>query len=897
MTTSTTKRRWVLGGLLAALGCDDGEGLVQLRAEIEVTPNPVLLPDTALGLTRRTPVRIASRGDLALTITELTLAGSDELTLESPNLPLVLDPGGETQVDVAYTPTQVQGVNGTLRIRSSAANAPDLEVPIQGQPRHGPALVLCAFSPSIGLTERCFEDQGVIDLGRTGVPSTLTATISLRNLGDEPAPVDGLALAARADPAFRMAALTTPTTLAPGERVDRTVTYAPTAPGEHQAKVAVQSNLTRLPSLELRAQATPKALCADPEGLDFGNSPVGTPKTASVRIYGCGPDPVTVLATNVEVGSPAFSVTPLNQPVTLPPDPNVGLTVTLTFRPEAPGVFEGGLWVESDAGRIRVGLRGSSETCALSAIPNRIVFSPGTTQRSFIVENSGAQACDVQAIGISTGSAPLFFLPNPPAVPRTLAPGASLTVEVGLNDSPTTQALGGVDLDYQGAGQAGRLHVDLEAADPTGAGPCTLEVTPSAITFGVVPRDTTVAQTLSIFNAGASPCRLSSVDLTPGSSLAFTFERFGNLELQPGELAAGVVRFRSSVVMAETGTLRIDPDDPSSLDIDVPISATTSGPLLCVHPARIDFGAVTSGSAVVDLVACGSAAVTISALEIQPTAPEFSLSAAPTLPFSIPAGDTVSVPVAYNPADGVGDVAELVIGSNDPNQPQQRVLLTGGPNVPELCGNGLDEDGDQFIDEDCVPGPAIGRAVVWGQGRLFVWGDEHVKLQSYGARPAAFWRGVFRWLTCEGRPGPRRTRVGDLNAYLNPLMQAEASALGIQVVNASSADFSQVDAVLVVANYGGVDVAALDAWVQAGGSLMLMAVGLGSPDECTDTLDPVTAPFPLHYDCSDPVPWGPVGRFYPHPISQGLAPEVAPFLNGRYVSELPGTHSTVIAVP
>jgi hypothetical protein len=104
-----------------------------------------------------------------------------------------------------------------------------------------------------------------------------------------------------------------------------------------------------------------------------------------------------------------------------------------------------------------------------------------------------------------------------------------------------------------------------------------------------------------------------------------------------------------------------------------------------------------------------------------------------------------------------------------------------------------------------------------------------------------------------------------------------------------------VDALLVVANNASPD-PTLRPWVEAGGALMIMAVGIG-PGECESSLDPVTAGFPLSFDCTDPNPWGPVGRFLPHPISFGLPPSSSPFVNGRFVAEAPGTHSTVIALP
>jgi hypothetical protein len=104
-----------------------------------------------------------------------------------------------------------------------------------------------------------------------------------------------------------------------------------------------------------------------------------------------------------------------------------------------------------------------------------------------------------------------------------------------------------------------------------------------------------------------------------------------------------------------------------------------------------------------------------------------------------------------------------------------------------------------------------------------------------------------------------------------------------------------VDALLVVANFVAPNPEYLP-WVEAGGALMVMSIGLG-PGECESGLDAFTAGFPLRFDCREPNPFGPVGRFLPHPISFGLRRTDSPFVNGRFVVEEPNTRSTVIALP
>ena len=60
--------------------------------------------------------------------------------------------------------------------------------------------------------------------------------------------------------------------------------------------------------------------------------------------------------------------------------------------------------------------------------------------------------------------------------------------------------------------------------------------------------------------------------------------------------------------------------------------------------------------------------------------------------------------------------------------------------------------------------------------------------------------------------------------------------------------------------YSTAEGAELHDWVKGGGAAMVMAVGIGDSEECTET-NPVIAPFGLAYSCALPVTWGPVTKF------------------------------------
>lgn len=168
----------------------------------------------------------------------------------------------------------------------------------------------------------------------------------------------------------------------------------------------------------------------------------------------------------------------------------------------------------------------------------------------------------------------------------------------------------------------------------------------------------------------------------------------------------------------------------------------------------------------------------------------------------------------------------------------------------EICGNGLDDNRDGLIDEDC---PATQCAT----------------------------------------PPPTRTRVWFVNGNAPTGLREALAARGLTLMTtAFSPDDLDSAAALVMQLNGTLDESfarRLRAWVDGGGGLVTLIVGSGavSPVEC-DGPNVLIARFGLSYLCDAPVPWGPVERFYDHAVTADLAVENTPFVNGRAVGVRPG---------
>jgi len=261
----------------------------------------------------------------------------------------------------------------------------------------------------------------------------------------------------------------------------------------------------------------------------------------------------------------------------------------------------------------------------------------------------------------------------------------------------------------------------------------------------------------------------------------------------------------------------------------------------------------------------------------------------------------------------LADVGACALGTQTCDWHAEGEILMGGwgdcvgwvAPVAEICDNLVDDDCDGDVDEGCAPldDPcAVGRAAEVGCGRLFVWGDEHVSYQQYWQDQEPFWDNALAWLAQPGSCGPVRTNVhlfgfGAPQPLVDSLTQSGFVVTQASSIPTGTALQSVHILVLNLSDPQNPAVAQeLAAWVNAGGALMTMIIGLGMglPQECANA-NVLTSPLGIEYSCFDPPPWGPVTSFGNHPIAQNLAPLNAPFENGRFVVETQTLSSTVVA--
>jgi hypothetical protein len=252
---------------------------------------------------------------------------------------------------------------------------------------------------------------------------------------------------------------------------------------------------------------------------------------------------------------------------------------------------------------------------------------------------------------ISTMTASSGYRTSHPALPFTLAPGKSLSVNVTF--SPTTS---GAD--------AGTIVINGStsfAVHGSGAASTSVVPNPSSIAFGSMQDGSTARSYITLTNRKSGNTTISSVAQTgPGFSvqgLALP------MTLTSGQSVTFSVLFSPQTSGSVTGMLQFM-NPRNSMLAWVPLSGTgTTSGQLSVSPSSASFGNVTVGSTASQTgrLTAGGASVTITSASSSSS--EFSLKGI-SLPATIAAGQSVSYSITFTPQSSGTASATLSFASN-----------------------------------------------------------------------------------------------------------------------------------------------------------------------------------------------------------------------------------------
>ena len=304
-----------------------------------------------------------------------------------------------------------------------------------------------------------------------------------------------------------------------------------------------------------------------------------------------------------------------------------------------------------------------------------------------------------------------------------------------------------------------------------------LLVAPEALDFGgvVVPYDG--ALELQLVNAGRATLEVDSIVLASGDAV-YTVSP-ATASLGPDESVAVLVTFDPATYLDYSTDLVITSNDPERPELRVPVTAEgIDGPVpeLVLDPLSVDWGAVVPGMPAQSLFTITNTGTgPLEILEGSGLAEGaagdgvFTVLSDPT-GRTIEAGGSYPVIIEYSPADALGDWAFFHVMSNDPLQPEARVLLVGN-------GGGEYEYPVAVIEAATVAAP-LQTVTFDGTGSYDPQGYEPL---------------VYNW-TLFDQPGGSSTRLSDLSASA-PSMFLDAAGVYTVILQVENAIGVQSDPV------------------------------------------------------------------------------------------------------
>jgi hypothetical protein len=346
---------------------------------------------------------------------------------------------------------------------------------------------------------------------------------------------------------------------------------------------------------------------------------------------------------------------------------------------------------------------------------------------------------------------------DPQTTPHSIIVSTDLGVLRSLDDGATWQILGvglpnvnatSLQIDYTvtpsllRVGTYGRSSFELTTATgPLLSVNCNLG-------FGFVSVGTTATRQCQLFNVGSADLHVNGFFRASGST-TFTVASgpATPVTIAPGSHIDYTIAFAPTSPGDESATFQVNSDDPFQPVLQIPATGTGVTGNINVSPTHLAYGGVavdnrtdpstkTLTTTISNQASCAFCDLHVTGLAITgANAADFAVVGAPSLPFTLAAGNAVNLSVRFNPSAGGLRVATLTISSDDPFNPTVAVALDGtglkpaidaapatlifgptvfDPNCGSLCGSTLPEkftnsgEAELIVDVVSFTGPFSG---------------------------------------------------------------------------------------------------------------------------------------------------------------------------------------------
>lgn len=324
----------------------------------------------------------------------------------------------------------------------------------------------------------------------------------------------------------------------------------------------------------------------------------------------------------------------------------------------------------------------------------------GPTQHVFLTTNNGGSWSDVS--GTTGGAENLPDLPlhsvviDPGTAPATIIVSSDAAVMRTADLGNTWQVLGvglptvfGSELALDTSATPSLLRVGTygrSAFQLTAASGPLLAINANLAFSGLCPGDSSTA-IAQLFNVGSTNLVVTSFNRVPGSSTDFTIVSGPTtpVTIQPGEEVDYTIKFQPTLADTghnQTATFQINSTDSFQPTRFLAASGTTGAPQIKLSGST-GFGNACVGSFVdLPLTISNAGSCTLSVKSINSSSSEFGTGSVLSFPLTIQAGDSLQVPIRFQPTIFGVKSASIGVSSDDPADAAATVAVSGNAPRP-----------------------------------------------------------------------------------------------------------------------------------------------------------------------------------------------------------------------
>src|SRR5258708_5425553 len=409
---------------------------VPAHAGVGVTPTALSFGSVTMSTTSGAMTVVVTNNSRQSTSIQQITSNLPEFVVISPAMPISIGPRSSASFQVVFKPDAALTFNGSIVIN----------------PRHKGGGTISVSGGGEGTAATTGKEQSYLfstsasslNFGSMLVGSSASQAITLTNTGTGSV---NIAQVAAAGVGFKVTGFSTGVTLAAGQSLPLTASFAPATTGAVAGSISVVSTATNSPAtISLSGTGIQPQISVIPSSISFGNVTVSVTNTQTLTLR--NPGTATLNVTQASLVGTGFTASGLALPLSVAPGGSASFTVG--FAPASASNFSGNITLISNTPNspLVVPLTGTgiSSILQLSASPASLSFGSLTTgtsaTQSVTISNAGNSSVSISQVSASGAG----FSTSGIALPLSLAAGQSASFSVTFAPASTGNLPGSVTI-------------------------------------------------------------------------------------------------------------------------------------------------------------------------------------------------------------------------------------------------------------------------------------------------------------------------------------------------------------------------------------------------------------------------------------------------------------------